>query len=103
MRRNLNWCRRMTSYTHTSSPDCTGSCRSCSAVGSCPDRIVCRCLKVTEQTVIDAITAGGARTLRELRQATGAGTGCNCCHKELTAYLDVYAGRAALPLAAHTS
>jgi len=27
--------------------DCTGTCNTCPAVGSCPDRVVCRCLKVT--------------------------------------------------------
>ena len=100
MRRDLNKRRRdrmdsTADTTHT----CTGSCRSCAAVGSCPDRVVCRCLKVTEQTVITAVTTLGVRTLKELGQATGAGDGCTCCHQELRAYLDVYAGRA-VPLPA---
>jgi bacterioferritin-associated ferredoxin len=76
--------------TSTETSDCTGSCRSCPAVGSCPDRIVCRCLKVTEQTVIDAIVTLGLRTVKEVRQATEAGDGCTCCHGELAAYLAVY-------------
>lgn len=70
--------------------DCTGSCRTCPAVGSCPDRVVCRCLQVTEQVVITAIVELGLRTVKEVRSATEAGTGCNCCHRELTAYLAVY-------------
>jgi bacterioferritin-associated ferredoxin len=88
----------MTPPDDTTLSDCTGTCRTCPAVGSCPDRIVCRCLKVTEQAIIDAIIVLGARTLKELRRATDAGGGCTCCHKELKVYLDVYAGRAvALP------
>ncbi|HET6573151.1 MAG TPA: (2Fe-2S)-binding protein [Fimbriiglobus sp.] len=69
---------------------CTGTCSCCPAVGSCPDRIVCRCLKVTEESVIVAIRTRGARTVRELRTLTGAGDGCNCCHRELRQYLTVY-------------
>lgn len=76
--------------TSTESADCAGSCRSCVTVGSCPDRVVCRCLKVTEETVIDAIVTLGLRTVKEVRQATEAGDGCNCCHKEIAAYLAVY-------------
>ena len=70
--------------------DCTGTCSACPAVGSCPDRVVCRCLKVTEESVIVAIRTHGARTIRELRTLTGAGDGCNCCHQELRQYLTVY-------------
>jgi bacterioferritin-associated ferredoxin len=71
--------------------DCAGSCSSCPAVGSCPDRVVCRCLKVTEESIIVAIRTHDARTIRELRTITGAGDGCTCCHKELRQYLAVYA------------
>jgi assimilatory nitrate reductase electron transfer subunit len=66
-------------------PDpCPGPC------SGCPDRIVCRCLKVTEATIVEAITELGVRTLSELRRATEAGTGCNCCHRELRAYLELH-------------
>jgi NAD(P)H-nitrite reductase large subunit len=51
---------------------------------------VCRCLKVTEQEVISAIVTLGLRTVKEVRQATEAGDGCTCCHKEIAAYLAVY-------------
>jgi NAD(P)H-nitrite reductase large subunit len=70
--------------------DCAGACRSCPSVGSCADRLVCKCLRVTEQTVIDAIITLGLRTVQEVRQATEAGTGCNRCHREIAAYLTVY-------------
>ncbi len=70
--------------------NCAGSCQGCSAAGSCPDRVVCRCLKITEQEVITAITTLGLRTLSEVRKATEAGDGCTCCHRELHAYLAIY-------------
>ena len=70
--------------------NCTGSCTSCSAVGSCADRVVCRCLKVTETDVIAAIRDGGATSLVELQMLTEAGTGCTCCHRELRNYLAIY-------------
>jgi bacterioferritin-associated ferredoxin len=70
--------------------DCGGDCRGCAAVGSCADRFVCRCLRVTEREVIHAVVALGLRTLTEVRQVTEAGTGCSCCHRELSAYLAVY-------------
>lgn len=71
--------------------DCSGACSSCPAVGSCAERIVCRCLRVTEERIIDAIRSNSARTLIELRQLTEAGDGCTCCHRELLSYLRVYA------------
>jgi bacterioferritin-associated ferredoxin len=80
----------MTNPLETSA-DCVGSCQGCASVGSCSDRVVCKCLKVTEDQVIHAITVHGARTLVELRMLTEAGSGCTCCHRELRAYLAVYA------------
>ena len=76
--------------TFTETEDCAGACRSCATVGSCPDRVVCKCLRVTEQTVITAIVTLGLRTVKAVREATDAGDGCTCCHKELAAYLAVY-------------
>ena len=80
----------MTNPLETTS-DCVGSCQGCASVGSCSERVVCKCLKVTEDQLIHAITVHGARTLVELRTLTEAGTGCNCCHRELHSYLTVYA------------
>ena len=66
-------------------PDpCAGPC------AGCPDRIVCRCLKVTEAVVVEAITTLGLRTVRDVRNATGAGDGCTCCHRQIREYLEVH-------------
>lgn len=70
--------------------DCEGSCSACISVGSCPDRVVCRCFRIREEQIIDAIRSNGVRNLIELRQFSAAGAGCTCCHKELRAYLSVY-------------
>jgi len=51
--------------------------------GTCPERLVCRCLQVTESEVVTMIETLGLRTVREVRQATGAGDGCTCCHDEI--------------------
>lgn len=55
---------------------------------SCPDRLVCRCLNVTEAELIQAITAHEIRTLRDLKHQTGAGDGCTCCHSRLQEYIE---------------
>lgn len=81
---------RVTEVASESATACVGSCQSCPAVGSCPDRMVCRCLKVTEETIIVAIRQNGVATIKELKTITGAGDGCMCCHKELKSYLAVY-------------
>jgi len=75
--------------------DCTGTCRSCPSVGSCGERLVCRCLKVTEHEVVTAIRVHGLTTIRELKTITMAGDGCTCCHKELRTYLEIYSPKAA--------
>ena len=54
---------------------------------TCPGRIVCRCLNVSEESVIAAITTQDLQTLRDLRRHTGAGEGCTCCHEKLKEYL----------------
>ncbi len=59
--------------------------------GCCDDRIVCRCLRVTEAQVVRMITQLELRTIRELKQITGAGDGCTCCHPQLMEYLEKHA------------
>lgn len=78
---------------HLPTADATSACTDpcpgpCSG---CPDRVVCRCLKVTEGTLVDAIVTLGLRTVKEVRAATGAGDGCTCCHREVRALLEVHA------------
>jgi NAD(P)H-nitrite reductase large subunit len=58
---------------------------------------VCRCLKVTEEAVIHAIAILGLRTVKEIRQATGAGDGCTCCHKLLLRLIERHGGPAEVP------
>jgi NAD(P)H-nitrite reductase large subunit len=67
-------------------PDpCAGPC------AGCPDRVVCRCLKVAEGAIVDAVVTLGLRTIKEVRSATGAGDGCTCCHRQIRALLDQHA------------
>lgn len=70
--------------------ECAGACSSCASVGSCSVRTVCRCLQITEDTVIGAIRDSGAGTIRELKLVCGAGDGCMGCHNELKRYLEIY-------------
>lgn len=50
---------------------------------TCPDRVVCRCLQVTESEIVETLTTLNIRNVKELRRATGAGDGCTCCHQHL--------------------
>ncbi len=54
----------------------------------CPNRVVCRCLQVTEATVVGAIERLELRTIKEVQRHTQAGTGCTCCHGELREFLE---------------
>ncbi len=76
--------------------------RNCS---DCPSRLVCRCLKITEEAVVHAITVLGLRTVKEIRQATGAGDGCTCCHKLLARLIERHSEpvMATLPVLAEAS
>ena len=78
--------------------DCVGSCQACPSVGSCADRVVCRCFKITEETIILTIRKHGASSVQDLRKATGAGGGCMCCHRQLKGYLAVYAPLEVAPI-----
>jgi bacterioferritin-associated ferredoxin len=64
------------------------ACHSPSACQSCPGRVVCHCLQVTEEMLIETLSVLPIRTLRELRQATGAGEGCTACHHRLRNILE---------------
>jgi NAD(P)H-nitrite reductase large subunit len=63
---------------------CAGPC------AGCPDRIVCRCLKVTEGVIVGAIVSLGLRTVKDVKAATGAGDGCTCCHRQIRGYIEVH-------------
>lgn len=64
---------------------CPGPC------AGCPDQVVCRCLKVTEAVIVEAITTLGVRTVKEVVRTTGAGSGCTCCHTRIRTYIEVHA------------
>lgn len=53
----------------------------------CPERIVCRCLQITEAELVEALHTLELRTLKDVRRAIGAGEGCTCCHAALKEYL----------------
>ncbi len=48
--------------------------------GTCPDSVVCHCLRVSESQVVDCIAVSGCRTVRDVMQQIGAGGGCTACH-----------------------
>jgi bacterioferritin-associated ferredoxin len=62
-------------------------CQGRSDCQGCAGRLVCRCLQVTEETIVAAVKTLECRTVQSLRQCTGAGTGCNGCLKALRSYL----------------
>jgi NAD(P)H-nitrite reductase large subunit len=47
------------------------------------ETVLCRCLQVTESTVVDAIAVGSLSTVKEICCETGAGGGCTACHARL--------------------
>jgi NAD(P)H-nitrite reductase large subunit len=67
--------------------DCAATRNDCS---SCPGRVICHCLQVTEEAVLVALETLALRTVRDVRRATGAGDGCTACHKRLEYYLQTH-------------
>ena len=65
------------------------------ACDGCPDKVVCRCLNVSEAQVIQMIARLELRTVRDLTKMTGAGDGCTCCHAKLEEYLERFSCEAA--------
>lgn len=51
-----------------------------------PDAVICRCLGIDRQTLTACID-GGADTIAALQEATGCGTGCGGCIREITPML----------------
>jgi NifU-like protein len=52
--------------------------------------VVCHCLGITEETLVSALVTLELRTVREVRQYTGAGAGCTACHRKIQNYIDAY-------------
>ena len=72
-------------------PLCTSpELRECGA-----EKIVCRCLNVTEAQVVKMIERLELRCVRDVRNMTGAGEGCTCCHGRIQELLEQHACEAA--------
>ena len=54
----------------------------------CPGRLVCRCLRVTEDVLVEALTTCEIRSVQDIQRHTGAGDGCTACHRLLRRYLE---------------
>jgi NifU-like protein len=63
------------------------------------ERALCRCLGVTREEVVCSIRALNLQTVQEVRDATGAGGGCTCCHQALRKCLEQHAAAMATELA----
>lgn len=50
---------------------------------SAKSQYLCRCLRVTEDEVRDAIAVDNPETVRGVTQACGAGGGCMACHRHI--------------------
>jgi NAD(P)H-nitrite reductase large subunit len=57
--------------------------------------VVCHCLGVTEEQLVSAVVAFDLHTLQEVRRQTGAGTGCNACHRRINLLLQSYSSSSA--------
>lgn len=60
---------------------------------SCPAQVICYCMHVTEDKIVDALQTLGLRTVRDVRQQTRAGDGCTACHRRIQRLIEdnVYA------------
>lgn len=55
-----------------------------------PRKFLCRCLKVTEATIIELFGTTELQTFEDIRRLTGAGAGCHCCQGALKRLLVSY-------------
>lgn len=53
------------------------------------NEVVCFCMDVTGQAIVDAIK-NGAATVEEIQEATGAGTVCGGCLDQIEMILNEY-------------
>lgn len=75
----------MTATFETSAP--APSTPPTTVCDECPGRLVCRCLQVTEEQLVTALTRLNLRTLGEVKNCTGAGDGCMGCHRTIKGYI----------------
>jgi bacterioferritin-associated ferredoxin len=55
-------------------------------------------LQVTETAVVEAVVTCAIRDLMDLRRETGAGTGCNGCHRLLKRYIQRHSSSSLEPI-----
>jgi len=61
---------------------------------SCPPnsdactQLVCHCLQISEDRLLEVLARCEIRTVGDIRKHTGAGDGCTACHRRLKAYLE---------------
>ena len=60
------------------------------ACGDCSSKVICHCLQVTEDTVIEAITRLELRTVPDVCERTGAGDGCRACRRKIQSYIEIH-------------
>lgn len=49
---------------------------------------ICNCMGTTREEIINACKAGNLKTVDEVGEATGAGTGCGGCIPDIQQILD---------------
>jgi bacterioferritin-associated ferredoxin len=52
------------------------------------DQIICRCLRVFESELVEALSTEEICDLNDVRRRTGAGSGCTACHRRIKEYLN---------------
>lgn len=52
------------------------------------DPILCHCFQVTRSTIQDCVTLLGASSVRDVRNACGAGGGCMACRHRIQSVID---------------
>lgn len=50
--------------------------------------IICHCRQVSREEIVKAIREKGLKTVEEVGEATGAGTGCGGCQDDIQEILD---------------
>jgi bacterioferritin-associated ferredoxin len=63
-------------------------CNGPERCADCPQRLVCRCLGITEAVLRKALLTFDLRTVQDIRRHTGAGDGCTACHGLLRRFLE---------------
>jgi NifU-like protein len=57
------------------------------------ENLICRCYRVTEAEILDAIRSNSLHTVEEVTAATNAAGGCSSCYDDVQGLLDRVRGR----------